>query len=71
MSIETSLGLRASDIKYNLDILAGKTAYPSTGAKVQPQDINQDSLVFIEIFASQIQELEQKTRVNPPSLLKN
>jgi len=62
MSTETltSLGLSAADIKYNLDILAGKTAYPSNGSKIQPHDINQISLEFIEIFASQIQEIEQR-----------
>ena len=66
MSTETltSLGLRASDIKYNLDILAGKTAYPLRGI-IQPQNINQISLEFIEIFASQIRELEQKNSDNP------
>jgi hypothetical protein len=51
--------LTATDLKYNLEILSGKVAYP-TGYKIQPSDINEISREFLEILAEQVFELDQK-----------
>lgn len=58
--------LTATDIQYNLDILAGKIEYPSlfpeARQKISPENINTVALEFLAIFAKEVKSLEKKER---------
>ncbi len=55
----TNNPITGEDIRYNLDILAGKQHYPSGNRKLEAKDITPTALEFLEIFAEDIQSLEK------------
>jgi hypothetical protein len=64
--------LTASDIQYNLDVLAGKIEYPSLlpeeRKKISPAEINTVALEFLAIFAKEVKSLEKKERTDKQAI---